>query len=163
MSVLLKHHNFSANYELPENFVAFILNSLSSLKKIVKFQMNQIKKIFIWEHARWSAYLIAEGWQSATIAEAIRYINAGNNEHHQNFLAKIHPCLNLEWSHLETLAKELEPALGKLKDFRKLDEQSIFATSEILAESVLNEEGETPTHLRRLFCINRDELFCAKF
>ena len=156
----IKHRNSAVGSELNAKSVNTLLNQLKQLEeKIICPQLEQIKKIFIWEHERWSAYLVhSQGWQSATKEEVIHYIKAGNNGHHQNFLAKLHPCINLNWCHLKTLAQELEPSLNKLKDFRTVDEQSIFSTGEILSESVLRKDGETPAHLRRLFCINRDEL-----
>ena len=157
----LNLYNCEAGHELNAKSLKSLLNQLTQLEeKIIRPQLEQIKKIFIWEHERWSAYLLhSQGWQPATKDEVIRYINAGNNGHHQNFLAKLHPCINLNWCHLKTLAQELEPSLNELKDFRKLDEQSILSTGEILFESVLRKDGDTPAHLRRLFCINRDELF----
>ena len=145
--------------EISADKLRLLSNKLTRLKELVRSQAERVEKIFIWEHDRWSAFLKAsEAWQTVTPEDATRYIRAGNNAHHQNYLAKLHPCLDLAWCHLKTLAEQLEPALGKRKDFKGYDIQSIFATGEFLSESVLREDGETPAHLRRLFCVTSDEL-----
>ena len=117
-----------------------------------------MEQIFIFEHNRWTKFLQAsEGWQSVTSEEATKYINLGNNKHHQNYLTNQHPCL-VDWCHLKTVADNLNQALKGTKDFKKYDIASVLATGEFLSESVLREDSETTKNLRRLFCVTKEDL-----
>lgn len=135
-----------------------VLNKLMIIQSDIESKRKSVEQVFIWEHNRWTAFLQAsEGWQSVTSEEAIKYINLGNNKHHQNYLTKQHPCL-VDWRYLKTLADDLNQALKGTKDFQKYDIESVLATGEFLSESVLRENSETPESLRRLFCVIREDL-----
>lgn len=133
------------------------------LDRIIYFQEKRIrvlKKIvesmFVQEHNRWSANMRAEGWITASSAEAEKYILAGNSRQ-QNFLSRAHPCLT-DWKHLDTLAEELKSSLGKKKDFRQLDINSVFSTGELLAEKLFQQDDDTPKNLRQMFCVTKDDI-----
>ena len=132
-----------------------ILDKLISVReKVFKPRLEVIEKTFIWEHDRWSAYMRhSENWLPVTAEDAVRYINAGNNAHQQNFLAKLHPCIDLAWCHLKTLAQDLKPALGREKDFKGSDIESILATADLLNEKLFKHDAPAIHELRRLFCL----------
>lgn len=137
LELLKKFRDFKESYEvnyLDAADVKKLSKKLAALReKILNPRIDDIEKTFIWEHDRWSAYMrYSEGWLAVKTEDAIRYINAGNNNHQQNFLAKLHPCIDLPWCHLKTLSENLYSALGKEKDFKGSDIQSILATAELL-------------------------------
>jgi hypothetical protein len=144
--------------DIPEEKRWYLLDKLVNVQSDIESKIKSMEQIFIFEHNRWTTFLQAsEGWQSVTSEEAIKYINLGNNKHHQNYLTKQHPCL-VDWCHLKTVADDLNQALKGTKDFKKYDIASVLATGEFLSESVLREDSETTKNLRRLFCVTKEDL-----
>ena len=106
---------------------------------------KSIEEIFAWEHARWNGFMLSRGWQTATVADAKKYIAAGNKKQ-QCYIAKIHPCI-IPYARLDDLTKNLEPALGVRKPFKQNDITSISRTKDLLAEIFFSKAAESIRNL----------------
>lgn len=142
---------------IPEDKIHDYLASIIDFQeKVIRVLKKIVESMFVQEHNRWSANMRAEGWVTASSAEAEKYILAGNSRQ-QNFLSRSHPCLT-DWKHLDTLAEELKSPLGKKKNFRRLDVDSVFSTGELLAEKLFQQDDDTPKILRQMFCVTKDDI-----
>ena len=80
------------------------------------------------EHDRWSAFLLTEGYQSATVEQMHQYAAAVGS--HKDDLSMLHPCIT-GWDALEELEHTYNTAYGKNKKFKKYDQEIVEKVPEI--------------------------------
>lgn len=81
------------------------------------------------EHRRWNAFVRTEGFSTASVGDVRAYFPL--TKYHVHYFAKLHPTL-VEWKDLDRIGEELEPILGKKRDFKESDFDIVKQIPDIL-------------------------------
>lgn len=84
------------------------------------------------EHDRWNAFMLSEGYQSASKEEMLQYCKISKS--HKDDLSMLHPCLT-DWESLDDLSKTFNSACGKNKDFKSSDADIVRNIPEIIKKA----------------------------
>lgn len=90
-----------------------------------------VEEMARWEHRRWNAFMRSTGWRKASLHDMEEYIHDGCGRH-QNYLARLHPCL-VPYDELPEIDKAVQRLLGKKRDFQENDRAMIHSIPGILA------------------------------
>ncbi len=115
-----------------ENIKLYIANTVHNPLLCHRLAVN--------EHHRWNAFMLSEGYQSATIQQMHQYAEAVGN--HKDDLSMLHPCIT-EWKELDKLEQEYNSTYGKSKEFKKYDIEIVEKIPEIweVAQRMNGENG----------------------
>lgn len=104
-----------------------------TLKEIREMLLNKDTRTSLArnEHARWNAYMRADGYQLASLEDVERYEKEVH--HHVHHLAKLHPGL-VTFEDLDNLSKNIEKVTGKKIDLKKSDYDIIDAIPDIIKD-----------------------------
>jgi len=92
------------------------------------------------EHTRWNAFMLSEGYQTATVEQMHQYAVAVGS--HKDDLSMVHPCIT-DWKMLDDLEALYNTTYGKHKEFKKYDRGIVEKLPGIWAAAQqMNEENE---------------------
>lgn len=115
--------------------------SIKELSAAFKDVQN-LSSLQIYEHARWSRWMLTRGWSNASPSDTIEYMDAGNPKQ-QLYISRLHACL-CSFDKLSELAEAMEMHYikngdtrfvdknGEAKDFTRIDKSSLEHTADIL-------------------------------
>lgn len=90
------------------------------------------------EHDRWNAFMLSEGYQSASKEEMLQYCKI--TKEHKDDRSMLHPCIT-DWESLDDLSKTFNGVCGKNKDFKSSDADIIINIYKII-QKAKNLKGE---------------------
>ncbi len=82
------------------------------------------------EHDRWNAFLLTEGYQTATEEQMLLYAQAEDN--HKDKKSLLHPCIT-GWEQLDALENLYNTTFGKTESFKASDRAIVEQVAEIWA------------------------------
>ncbi len=116
----------------------------SSVEEMAKAFENcdNIGDLILYEHARWTRWIISRGWMASSPDEVIAYIKAGNPKQ-QLYIGKLHGCIGsledlkalsrkMYDYYLESGDQRFSDSSGGQKDFTQIDKSNLEQTGDIL-------------------------------
>jgi len=95
---------------------------IKAFSEKLKTDKNLCTRLSINEHNRWKAFMLSEGYQSASIDEMLIYAESVNS--HKDDLSMLHPCIT-DWDSLDNIEKIYNEKYNKNKKFKFYDENIV--------------------------------------
>lgn len=99
---------------------------------------KEIERLARNEHDRWNAFMLSEGYQSASKEEMLQYCKISKT--HRDDKSMLHPCIT-DWEFLDELSEAFIRACGINKDFKLPDINIVKSIPEII-QKAKNMKGE---------------------
>ena len=112
--------------------------NIQAYARCIEADPSLIQRLAQNEHARWNAFMLSEGYQSASEKEMHQYAAQVNN--HKDDLSMLHPCIT-HWDALDALEKTYNSTYGKVKKFKYYDESIVKNIPKIWALAQQMKEG----------------------
>ncbi len=93
------------------------------------------------EHTRWNAFMLSEGFETATLEEMMLYSKTNKDNDHKDELTMLHPCIT-DWSSLDNLEKAYNESYGKNNKPFKFYDKEIVEKIPLIWETVKNMNGD---------------------
>lgn len=121
------------------------INSSSINEMATSFEkMCNLSSLVLYEHARWTRWIISRGWTYTSPEETIEYMTEGNPKH-QLYISKQHSCI-CSMDELKELSKKMyehylctsdqrfmDDKSGGPKDFTAIDTRNLKQTANIIS------------------------------
>lgn len=88
----------------------------------LKNDKDLCNRLAINEHRRWNAFMLSEGYQTASIEDMMLY--SKTTKEHKDELSMLHPCIT-EWDDLDELEKTFNTEYNKNKTFKLYDQEIV--------------------------------------
>ncbi|MBQ4559383.1 MAG: hypothetical protein IJA54_03540 [Tyzzerella sp.] len=96
--------------------------NINMIAECLKNDKDLCNRLAMNEHKRWNAFMLSEGYQTATLEDMMLY--SKTTKEHKDELSMLHPCIT-DWDALDKLEKTFNEAYNKDKQFKFYDQEII--------------------------------------
>ncbi len=98
--------------------------NIAKFSECIKNDKELCKRLAENEHARWNAFMLSEGFETATLEEMMLYSKTNTDNDHKDELTMLHPCIT-DLDSIDKLEKIYNELYGKDKNFTFYDKEIV--------------------------------------